>query len=125
MQFYVSSTVAGRLRICLMAFLTALLVAAMVAVARAAQGAKPLPVFAIDKTERDFGDVFLGEDLVQVFYVRNLGAAALELSESPIIAASPRTGSYRTGDSLQSRLLPVGFPLSLAVNVAGRVSAPT
>lgn len=121
MQFYVLSAAAGRPRFWLMAILTASLVAAFVVVARAAQGAKPLPVFAIDKTERDFGDVFIGEDIVQVFYVRNLGAATLELSESPIIAASPRTGGYRTGDDLQRRLLPVSFP----VNIAGRASAPT
>lgn len=39
------------------------------------------PVLVIDSTKRDFGDVFAGEELMQVFSVRNDGAVPLELAE--------------------------------------------
>jgi hypothetical protein len=46
---------------------------------------KALPVFDINKTEHNFGDRFIGEELVVRFTVRNLGAAPLLLSETPIL----------------------------------------
>ena len=96
---------------------------AAAAIAATAQGGKPLPVFEIDKTEHNFGDVFLGEDLIQVFSVRNQGAAPLELSDNPILlTGSPKVSRYQVpdgpaADDRQPRLVPVGL--------TKRASAPT
>jgi len=40
-----------------------------------------VPELVIDGTKRDFGDVFAGEELVQVFPIRNAGSVPLELAE--------------------------------------------
>lgn len=56
---------------------------------------KPLPVFDVNKTEQDFGDIYLGESTAAIFTVRNLGAAPLELSENPIVPGKPTVGVYR------------------------------
>ncbi|HLG17720.1 MAG TPA: hypothetical protein VJH03_24970 [Blastocatellia bacterium] len=52
------------------------------------------PSLIIDKTSHDFGEVFSGEELMQVFNVQNVGDAPLELSERPILI--PRTASLAT-----------------------------
>ncbi|HKS41445.1 MAG TPA: hypothetical protein VJX74_12600 [Blastocatellia bacterium] len=39
------------------------------------------PELVIESTKRDFGDVFAGEELVQVFPIRNTGSIPLELAE--------------------------------------------
>jgi hypothetical protein len=56
---------------------------------------KALPVFDINKTDYDFGEIFLGETVTAVFTVRNLGAAALQLAENPIVPGKPTVGIYR------------------------------
>jgi hypothetical protein len=73
-----------------------------------------LPVFEINKTEHNFGEVFFGEDLVIGFTVRNLGAAPLQLAESPIVTGKPTIGLYREalrGEkfSLKELLAPAGM----------------
>ena len=104
------------------ALLTAFLSVTALLDGRAAAQSKPLPVFEITKTEHDFGDVFIGEDIAQVFMVRNQGAAPLELSENPIFTTgSPKVGSYRppasSGHTRRLELTPVGL--------TSKASAPT
>ena len=51
------------------------------------------PELAIDSTERNFGEVFAGEELEAAFAARNIGAAPLELdhkSLTPQAAAARR-----------------------------------
>jgi hypothetical protein len=76
--------------------------------------AQALPVFEINKTEHNFGDVFFGEDLVIGFTVRNLGAAPLQLAENPIVTGKPTIGVYREALrreklSLKELLAPAGM----------------
>lgn len=75
---------------------------------------KALPVFDINKTEHNFGDVFFGEDLIIGFTVRNLGAAPLQLAENPIVTGKPTIGVYREPlrrekFSLKELLAPAGM----------------
>jgi hypothetical protein len=76
---------------------------------------KPLPVFDVNKTEHDFGNIYLGESTAAVFTVRNLGAAPLELSENPIVPGKPTVGVYRKPASgsqpqgLRDLLVPVAL----------------
>ena len=47
----------------------------------------------MDTTKRDFGDVFAGEELEQIFLVRNAGTKPLELSQKSTLTtgvAAPR-----------------------------------
>jgi hypothetical protein len=60
-----------------------------------AQNNRGLPVFDINKTEHNFGDIYLGESTTVGFTVRNLGAVPLELSENPIVTGKPTVGVYR------------------------------
>ena len=53
---------------------------------------KALPVFDINQVTHDFGNVFVSEDLAHSFTIRNLGAAPLLLSESPLISGAPKNG---------------------------------
>jgi hypothetical protein len=41
------------------------------------------PRLILEKARHDFGETFAGEDLSHAFWVRNVGATALELSERP------------------------------------------
>jgi hypothetical protein len=73
-----------------------------------------LPVFDINKTEHNFGEVFFGEDLAIAFTVRNLGAAPLQLAENPIVTGKPTIGLYREAwrggkFSLKELLAPAGM----------------
>jgi hypothetical protein len=75
---------------------------------------KALPVFDINKTEHNFGEVFFGEELAMTFTVRNLGAAPLQLADSPIVTGKPTIGLYREPlrrgkPSLKDLLSPVGI----------------
>jgi hypothetical protein len=45
---------------------------------------KPVPRAVIDGTVRDFGDVYFGEELEQVFHIANTGDAPLELAEKQL-----------------------------------------
>lgn len=47
----------------------------------AGQTRGPQPEVALDASEHDFGDIFLGESLSHAFTVRNTGGAPLELSQ--------------------------------------------
>jgi hypothetical protein len=98
---------------------------AAVGIAPASQSGKPLPFFAIDKTEHNFGEVFVGEDISCVFNIRNQGSAPLELAENPIIIERPKAGRYQNptapGIGLNDRLVYVGSNASSRSAVA----APT
>jgi len=86
---------------------------------------KPLPEAVIDSNKYDFGEVFIGETLEHVFWVRNLGSVPLELSEGgPVAEAdikSPgsfiRAVSFRGFDGLTAN----GF----AASTAGTWAAPS
>jgi hypothetical protein len=69
--------------------------AASVAAGQGQAGDKSLPVFDINKTEHDFGDIFIGESVTIGLTVRNLGAAPLQLGDTPVITGKPTVGSYR------------------------------
>jgi hypothetical protein len=77
---------------------------------------KALPVFDINKTDYNFGDVFLGESMTASFTVRNLGAAPLELAENPIVTGKPTVGVYRQPlrrspqQTLRDLLVPAAMP---------------
>ncbi|MEW6125597.1 MAG: hypothetical protein AB1757_00925 [Acidobacteriota bacterium] len=70
-----------------------------------AQGgkAKPAPVFDIDATKYNFGDIFVGEEVAHYFRVRNLGNVPLELSESPIYSDRPANATQEM--DFQTRLM--------------------
>lgn len=80
---------------------------------------KALPVFDINKTEHDFGDIFLGESVTVGFTVRNLGAAPLQLAESPIVTGKPTVGVYRRSgrDNLSHSLRDLLTPASVTLGV--------
>lgn len=81
--------------------------------------------FTIDSTRRDFGDVFIGEELEQVFIVRNTGQKPLELAEKSVTTGSIlpssrdliRTVSFNSSAYSDNHLLPVA--------VAARRAAPS
>ncbi|MFP5265441.1 MAG: hypothetical protein ACLGJB_26440 [Blastocatellia bacterium] len=59
------------------------------------------PELAIDMTRRDFGEVFVGEELDQIFTVRNVGTAPLELANKALAArpdAPPRPAAAGPAD---------------------------
>ena len=47
------------------------------------------PHLVVDNARYEFGEMFAGEDLSHVFWVRNNGTAPLELSETPLLGAGP------------------------------------
>jgi hypothetical protein len=70
------------------------------------------PELIIDSVRRDFGDVFAGEELEQVFIIRNAGDAPLELAEKSTTTGSnlPRSRDFIRASSFnrgQQYLLPV------------------
>jgi hypothetical protein len=80
------------------------------------------PELVIDSTRRDFGDVFVGEELDQIFTVRNVGTAPLELANKTLAArssaASPveliRASSPGSRNALSSYLKPAAAIKGLA-----------
>jgi hypothetical protein len=73
----------------------ALLAASFVMVSDVRAQAKS-PDLIIDSVRRDFGDVFAGEELEQVFVIRNAGDAPLELAEKSTTTGSnlPRSRDF-------------------------------
>jgi hypothetical protein len=69
--------------------------------ANSQRGASP-PRLVLEKPRHDFGETFAGEDLSHVFWVRNLGAAALELSERPLLTTRP-SKAFATDPLRESR----------------------
>jgi hypothetical protein len=57
----------------------------------------------MDATVRDYGEVFAGEELEHVFWVRNIGDAPLELSEKKLAAVNRPVGKYVAVPTLASR----------------------
>lgn len=76
--------------------------------ARAASSSRPdAPEVVMDMTKRDFGEVFAGEELQQVFLVRNAGTKPLELSQKSTLAAAsdrPRSGVTQAMWRLEDQL---------------------
>lgn len=86
--------------------------------------AKPekAPLVFMNLTRRDFGDVFAGEELEQVFPVRNDGDAPLEMDRKLVggLSPAPRDGW------LPTRAVQAGGPHALApVPAALRRAAPS
>src|SRR5438067_13652529 len=88
------------------------LAAPFIPIALAAPQSAPL-VFMI-MTRRDFGDVFVGEDLEQVFSIRNDGDAPLEIDNKALTGqAAPslsnrltRASAFQTGNARGHALVP-------------------
>ncbi|HEX8185444.1 MAG TPA: hypothetical protein VF747_11850, partial [Blastocatellia bacterium] len=55
---------------------------------RFVSGPAASPQLVMERTRRDFGEVFIGEELSQVFTVRNVGTAPLELANKTLAAQS-------------------------------------
>ena len=70
-------------------FLLALLLALVPSMSVASQRAAGAPQLVLDSSRHDFEEVFAGEDLSHVFWVRNIGSAPLELSEMPQLGTRP------------------------------------
>jgi hypothetical protein len=86
----------------------------------ASQAPKTFAEAVVEVTQRDFGDVFAGEELEHSFQVRNAGTKPLLLEEKSSLGTRPVAPNYpvtaafrRTGDGL--------FPRS----VAAKPVAPT
>ena len=62
---------------------------------QASQRSPGAPQLVLDNPRHDFGEVFAGEDLSHVFWVRNVGSAPLELSEMPQLGTRPSKVSFR------------------------------
>ena len=60
----------------------------------ASQVGAGVPQLIVDKVRHEFGEVFAGEDLMHVFWVRNIGTAPLELSETPVLGNRPSGVSF-------------------------------
>jgi len=58
------------------------------------------PEVVMDVTKRDFGDVFAGEELEQVFLVRNAGTKPLELSQKSTLATGSTTLRFEVTEAL-------------------------
>jgi hypothetical protein len=58
-------------------------------------GSNASPELVIDATRRDFGEVFVGEELDQIFTVRNVGTAPLELANKTLAARPSAPGPGR------------------------------
>lgn len=62
------------------------------------------PEIIMELTRRDFGDVFSGEELEQIFPVRNAGTRPLELSQKSSLGTRPTAprllqAAWRPGES--------------------------
>ena len=88
------------------------LAAPFIPIALAAPQSAPLVFMTL--TRRDFGDVFAGEDLEQVFSIRNDGDAPLEIDNKALTGqAAPslsnrlaRASAFQTGNARGHALVP-------------------
>jgi len=113
--------------LCMQALILVSILPGLVAASSASSQKKSTasPELVIDSTRRDFGEVFVGEELTHVFTVRNIGTAPLELANKSLTsessASSPaeliRARSRRTSDAISSYLKPAA--------AIRRVAAPT
>jgi HYDIN/CFA65/VesB-like, Ig-like domain len=81
------------------------------------------PELVIDSTRRDFGEVFVGEEIDQVFTVRNVGTSPLELGIKTVTARSSAASQGQL-ISASGRLDPVINYLKPAAAIK-RLAAPT
>ena len=58
------------------------------------------PAVVMDTTTRNFGDVFAGEELEQIFLVRNAGTKPLELAQKSTLSAVPVAPRYAIAAAL-------------------------
>ncbi|HJQ26331.1 MAG TPA: hypothetical protein VKA60_20625 [Blastocatellia bacterium] len=87
-------------------FVMVCLAAPPVRLALAAEPAAPLVYLPL--TQRNFGDVFAGEELEQVFPVRNDGDAPLEMAQKSLTGQAPPSNSQLRAAAFSngSRLAP-------------------
>jgi hypothetical protein len=67
------------------------------------------PAVSIDATQRDFGDVYKGELLEQVFTVRNDGNAPLTLAEKSLTGQADLSREPRVAVAFNEALMPVAL----------------
>ena len=105
-----------RARRLLLSLAAACLAAPLMSIALAAPPSAPLVYMT--QTQRDFGDVFAGEELEQVFSVRNDGDAALEMENKPLTGRSaPSANRLRRASAGRAGLA--------LVPAAARLAAPS
>jgi hypothetical protein len=83
------------------------------------------PELAIDMTRRDFGEVFVGEELDQIFTVRNVGTAPLELANKTLAArpSAPSQARPVSASSADSHKAAINYLKPAAA--LKRLAAPT
>jgi hypothetical protein len=85
------------------------------------------PELVIDGTRKDFGEIFVGEELDHIFTVRNVGTAPLELANKTLTGLSSRP-SLVTASSESSFASGGSFALANYLKPAravNRLAAPT
>ncbi|MFL6213249.1 MAG: hypothetical protein ACJ74J_05065 [Blastocatellia bacterium] len=94
----------------LVVLITACLAAPCIPVTLAAQQKAPLVFMTM--TRRDLGDIYKGEEIEQVFAVRNDGDAPLEMDNKPLtgqtapITRPERAGAFRADGRVARALVP-------------------
>jgi hypothetical protein len=83
------------------------------------------PELAIDMTRRDFGEVFVGEELDQIFTVRNVGTAPLELANKTLAARAPSATRPRPAAAGSADLRNVAVNYLKPAAAVKRLAAPT
>src|SRR5436853_2117564 len=94
------------------------LAAPFIPIALAAPQSAPLVFMTL--TRRDFGDVFAGEDLEQVFSIRNDGDAPLELDHKALTGQAvpslsnrlARASAFQAGNVRSQALMPATMRLA-------------
>ncbi len=76
------------------------------------------PELIIDGTQRDFGDVFVGEELMHVFSVRNNGPVPLELAEKSATTRSSLPSSRELIKTVSFNPSAQAVPIVVAANRA-------
>jgi hypothetical protein len=76
------------------------------------------PELVIDGTKRDFGDVFAGEELVQVFTIRNAGSVPLELAEKSATTGSNLPSSRELVKTVSFNPSALAVPIAVAASRA-------